>query len=71
MTETRMTTRKKFTSNPPKASEPAPPRSPADDKRTFDMRPKPSDYTRREDPRDRAIRPKDAEPEKLLDEPAE
>jgi hypothetical protein len=65
-----MTTRKKFTPNPPKA--PPPPRTPADDKRTFDMRPKPSDYTRREDPRDRAIRPTDPTPEKLLDpDPAE
>jgi hypothetical protein len=66
-----MTMRKTFAANPPKPPKPVPPRTPADDKRTFDMRPKPSDYTRREDPRDRAIRPTDPKPEKLLDDPAE
>jgi len=66
-----MTRTKKFTANPPKPASPAAPRTPADNKRTFDMRPKPSDYQRREDPRDRAIRPTDAKPERLLDEPAE
>ena len=65
-----MAMRKKFTANPPKAAKPGPPRPPADNKRTFDMRPKPSDDRRREDPRDRAIRPTDA-PEKLLDPEAE
>lgn len=60
-----MTPRKTFTASPPKP--PRPPSPPADTKRTFDMRPKPSDYTRREDPRDRAIRPTDPKPEKLLD----
>jgi hypothetical protein len=66
-----MSMRKTFAANPPKPPKPAPPRPPADTKRTFDMRPKPSDYTRREDPRDRAIRPADPKPEKLLDDPAE
>jgi len=64
-----MTMRKTFAASPPKPPRPAPP--PADTKRTFDMRPKPTDYTRREDPRDRAIRPTDPKPEKLLDDPAE
>jgi hypothetical protein len=40
--------RKTFTANPPK---PASPVRPADTKRTFDARPKPSDDRRREDPR--------------------
>ena len=66
-----MTMRKTFTANPPKPPKPGPPRTSDDNKRTFDMRPKPSDYTRREDPRDRAIRPTDPKPEKLLDDPAE
>ena len=66
-----MTTRKTFAASTPKPPRPAPPQTPADTKRTFDMRPKPSDYTRREDPRDRAIRPTDPKPEKLLDDPAE
>lgn len=43
-----MIMRKKFTPNPPK---PAAAVGPRDDKRTFDMRPKPSDDRRREDPR--------------------
>jgi hypothetical protein len=66
-----MTMKKKFTANPPKPTRADPPRTAADNKRTFDMRPKPTDYQRREDPRDRAIRPTEATPEKLLDEPAE
>jgi hypothetical protein len=66
-----MTRTKKFTANPPKPVASAPPRTAADNKRTFDMRPKPSDDRRREDPRDRFIRPTDPAPEKLLDEPAE
>jgi hypothetical protein len=44
---------------------PAPPRTAADNKRTFDMRPKPSDYRRHDEPQYRA--PKHPEPE--LDNP--
>ncbi len=40
--------------------------------RSFDMRPKATDYVRRADPRDRAIRPADQAPDALLDpDPAE
>lgn len=35
--------------------------------RSFDMRPKPNDYMRRMDPRDRAIRPAEQAPDALLD----
>ncbi|MEQ1608789.1 MAG: hypothetical protein ABL956_07475 [Hyphomonadaceae bacterium] len=45
---------KKFTANPPVGAKPAAPVLPRDDKRTFDMRPKPSDPGRR-DPRERPI----------------
>jgi hypothetical protein len=48
-----MTFKKKFAAAAPAARPPAPPRTPADDKRTFDMRPKPSDDRRRDDPRNR------------------
>jgi hypothetical protein len=66
-----MTTRKTFAGSPSRPAKPGPPRTSDDTKRTFDMRPKPSDYTRREDPRDRAIRPTEPKPEKLPDDPAE
>jgi hypothetical protein len=62
-----MTMRKPFAAAPPKPPKPGPPRTSDDNKRTFDMRPKPSDDKRRPDPRDRAIRPSDT-PEKLLDD---
>jgi hypothetical protein len=66
-----MTMRKPFASSPPRPGKPGPPRTSDDNKRSFDMRPKPSDDKRRPDPRDRAIRPSDT-PEKLLDDdPAE
>jgi len=45
---------KKFTANPPAAAKPPAPVLPRDDKRTFDMRPKPSDPNRR-DPRERPV----------------
>lgn len=45
---------KKFAANPPAAAKPPAPALPRDDKRTFDMRPKPSD-DRRRDPRDRPV----------------
>jgi len=65
---------KKFTASSDKPEKPAksgPPRTTDGNQRAFDMRPRPSDDRRREDPRDRAIRPTDA-PEKLLDpDPAE
>ena len=62
-----MTMRKTFAASPPKPPRPGPPRTSDDNKRSFDMRPKPSDDKRRPDPRDRAIRPTDPKPEKLLD----
>jgi hypothetical protein len=66
-----MTMRKPFAAAPTRPGKPGPPRTSDDNKRTFDMRPKPSDDKRRADPRDRAIRPSDT-PEKLLDDdPAE
>ncbi len=47
---------------------PAPPRTAADNKRTFDMRPKPSDDTRRhEEPRYRAPQHPDAGLDQPLD----
>ncbi len=45
--------------------------SPRSDKRSFDARPKPSDYTRRDDPRDRAIRPTEAPDGGLDPDPGE
>ena len=45
---------KKFTANPPEAAKPPAPALPRDDKRTFDMRPKPTDHNRR-DPRERPV----------------
>ncbi len=59
-----MIMRKKFTPNPPK---PAVAVGPRDDKRTFDMRPKPSDDRRREDPRFRPDQHVDPVP--VLDDP--
>lgn len=50
---------------PARPARPGPPVTSSDNKRAFDMRPKPSDDNRRPDPRDRAIRP--TEPETLLD----
>jgi hypothetical protein len=53
---------KKSIPRPPSAP---PPRTAADDKRTFDMRPKPTDYKRHDEPQYRPPRHPDAE----LDDP--
>lgn len=51
---------------------PAAPMTTPGNTRSFDMRPKPTDFVRRMDPRDRAIRPADQAPDALLDpDPAE
>ena len=42
-------------------STPDPPRTAADNKRTFDMRPKPTDYKRHDEPQYRAPKHPDAE----------
>lgn len=64
-----MTFKKKFAAAAPAPRAPAPPHSPADDKRTFDMRPKPSESRRREDPRYRPAQHVDPVVTDPLDQP--
>jgi hypothetical protein len=61
------TPRKTFTANPPRTKGPVAPQPPADTKRTFDMRPKPTDYPRHEDPRYRAP----THPDTTFDDPTD
>lgn len=66
-----MTFKKKFAAKPSEPRAPEPPRTAADNKRTFDMRPKPSDDRRREDPRSRPLQHVDPVVSDPLDEPSE
>jgi hypothetical protein len=52
---------KKSVSKPVPAANPDPPRTAADNKRTFDMRPKPTDYKRHDEPQYRAPKHPDVE----------
>jgi hypothetical protein len=50
-----------------KPDRPGPPMTTPGNTRSFDMRPKPNNDPRRQDPRDRAIRPADPGPDGGLD----